>query len=95
MINIKEIDRITDDIKEIYPDFIITGLGITSNDGSDGFTLFSLDSKLAKKDNVSVFSTMLTLIISNAEKQIEGFNFNEFILKHKEAMEVINKERKS
>ena len=90
----KRIDNIIEEIREIYPDFIFTSLGVTSIDGSSGITLFSLNSELAKNHDVYVFSTMLSLLISNAEKTIEGFNFNNFVLQHNEAMNKIIKERK-
>lgn len=92
--HIKEIDKIIDDIREIYPDFIFTSLGVTSTDGNSGISLISLNSYLARNHEVSAFSTMLSLLINNAEKQIEGFNFNTFVLKHNEATKIINKERK-
>lgn len=90
----KRIQKLLMKIRKIYPDFIFTGLGVTSTDGSNGITLLSLDSDLAKNHEVPAFSTMLSLLIDNAEKTIEGFDFNTFVIQHNEATKIINKERK-
>lgn len=90
----KRIQKLLMEIRKIYPDFIFTGLGVTSTDESAGITLFSLDSDLAKNHQLSAFSTMLTLLINNAEKTLEGFSFKEFILNYNHATSELKKKGK-
>lgn len=90
----KRIQKLLMEIRKIYPDFIFTSLGVTSTDGSNGITLLSLDSDLVKNYQLSAFSTMLTILINNAEKTVEGFDFKDFILNYNHATSKLNKERK-